>query len=321
MRIKILLSALFILLFTTMANAELVDKIVAIVNNDIITLSDLNNEGKSYFQAIIHKAPTDRLKAALTKAKKEVLSHMVDQLLLEQEAAKIGIEVTKEDIDNAITDILRNNHITMQKFRADLKAMGTTEAQYRKKIKQQILRSRLVSYEIRSKIVIPEAQIKAYYKKNYQNKPNNSKGYHILQIGITWGEGSRVKTQAEALEKAKYVKAKLEAGGNFKELARYFSNLPSAADGGDIGVFKKSDLAPYMEKTIVNMRVGQISQIIATPSGYQIFKLTNAPGQKPQTLSAVHDEIKNILYKQEEEKEYQKWFSSLRRKAFIKYNP
>lgn len=321
MRIKILLSALFILLFTTMANAELVDKIVAIVNNDIITLSDLNNEGKSYFQAIIHKAPTDRLKAALAKAKKEVLKNMVDQLLLEQQAAKIGIEVTKADIDNAISDILRNNNITMQKFRADLKAMGTTESQYRQKIKQQILRSRLVSFEIRSKIVIPEARIKAYYEKNYLNKQNEAKGYHILQIGITWGEGSKIKSQSEALEKAKFVRAKLIAGGNFQELARSFSNLPSAADGGDIGVFKRGDLAPYMAKAIISMRVGEISPIIATPSGYQIFKLTNAPGQKRQGLSAVHDEIKNILYKQEEEKEYQKWLTSLRTKAFIKYNP
>lgn len=317
---KIFLAAVFILSLSLTAKAELVDRIVAVVNNDVVTLSDLNNAGQPYFQAIMRKVPVNRQGAELSKARKEILHHLVDQLLIKQQAEKIGIEVSKEDIDQAINSIITGNNISMEKLRQGLKSMGTSEAEYREKIKGEILKSRLINFEIRSKIVITAKKIKEYYEQNYSAKQTNAKGYHIMQIGFSWGDKYRIKTREEALEKAKSVRQKLLAGENFQELAHAFSDLPSSEDGGDIGQFKKEELAPYMKETVLSMHVGEISEILNTPAGYQILKLVAAPGHEKPKLASVKEEIKAILYKQEEEKNYDDWLTDLRKKAFIKYS-
>ncbi|NOX25445.1 MAG: hypothetical protein GXP59_04910 [Deltaproteobacteria bacterium] len=318
---KIFLVTLLFVLCSLTAKAKLVDRIVAVVNDDIITLSDLNAAGRPYFQAIMRRAPADRQAAELNKARKKVIGQLVDRLLIKQRAAQIGIEVSKADIDQAVASILHNNRINMKKFRHDLRAIGTSEADYRRKIKAQILKSRLISFAIRSKIVITEQKIKQYYDHNYTAARIKTTGYHILQIGLLWGAKYRAKTQEEARKNAEYAKKKLLAGGNFAELAKELSDLPSAADGGDLGQFKKADMAPYMAKAVLTMHVDEISKILQTPVGYQILKLKSAPGHEIPKLADVKDEIKAILYKQEAEKDYQEWLDKLRRKAFIKYNP
>lgn len=315
-----MMAVFFVLLLSLTANAELVDRIIATVNDDVITLSDLNTEGHAYFQAIISKVPVEHQAAELEKARKEILGHLVDQLLIKQKAADIGIKISKEDIDQAVESILTNNHISIEKFRHDLQSMGTTETAYRKKLKNQILKSRLVSFEIRSKIVITDEKIKQYYDNNYTAEQSKATGYHILQMGFLWGNKYRTKTREEALKNAKYVKEKLLAGGNFSELAHSFSDLPSAEDGGDLGQFKKDEMAPYMAKSILAMHVGEVSEILQTPVGYQILKLKAAPGHEIPKLADVKDEIKSILYKQEGDKNYQDWLAKLRQKAFIKYS-
>ncbi len=320
MRKKLFLILLFIFISTVTVQAELVDRIVAVVNNDIITLSDLETAGHSYFQAIIRKLPTQQQESALNKARKEVLNNLIDQMLIRQQGQEIGIEISKAEIDNAIESIISNNQISKEKFHHDLQLMGTSETKYREKIKDQILNSRIVSFKIRSSIVITDAKIQQYYEQNYSVAPTNSDTYHIMQIGFRWGNNFKAKTKEKALEKAKDVRNKLLSGENFQDLARSLSDLPSAEDGGDIGQFKKDDMAPYMEKTISNMHLGEISEILQTPSGYQILKLKAAPGQEKPKLTDVKDEIKEILFKQEEKKNYQDWLTGLRKKAFIKYS-
>ncbi len=315
------MATLFFVLCSLTARAKLVDRIVATVNDDIITLSDLNAAGRPYFQAIMRKTPAKRRAAELNKARKEVIGQLVDRLLIEQRAAQIGIEVSKADIDQAVASIIRNNKITIKKLRHDLRTMGTSEADYRRKIKARILKSRLISFAIRSKIVITDQKVKQYYAHNYTATRIKTTGYHILQMGFLWGAKYRVNTQEEALKNAEYARKKLLAGGNFAELAKELSDLPSAADGGDLGQFKKADMAPYMAKAILAMHVDEISKILQTPVGYQVLELKSAPGHEIPKLADVKDEIKAILYKQEAEKNYQEWLDKLRRKAFIKYNP
>ncbi len=298
---------------------ELVDRIIAVVNDDVITLSDLNEEGNGIFQAIISKVPAQQQAAELNKARKEILGHLVDQLLLKQQADKIGIQIDKADIDQAVESILVNNNITIEKFRHDLQTMGTSEKAYRKKLKNQILKSRLLSFEIKSKIVVTDEEIKKYYEKSYKPEQANATGYHILQMGFLWGNKFRTKTREDAYKNAQYARQKLLAGANFAELAKALSDLPSAEDGGDIGQFKMSEMAEYMAKAIKKMHVGAVSEILQTPVGYQILKLKAAPGQEMPKLADVKDEIKDILYKQEGEKNYLDWLTKLRQKAYIKY--
>jgi peptidyl-prolyl cis-trans isomerase SurA len=307
--------------FPSFTKAELVDRIVAIVGEDAITLSELNEEGHSYFQAIMQKVPTQELEMEMQKARQEILNQLIERLLIQQQADKFGISISPEDIDLTIDSILMENNISVADFKRDLENRGLTEEFYRKKVQSQMLRSRLINFLIRSKIVISEDKINDYYNSYYATKLTTS-GFHIAQMGFLWGEKFNSKTQAEALQKAEATRKLLLDGEDFSQLARDYSDLPSAEDGGDIGTFKKDELADYMHEAILTIKPGESTQIIETPIGYQILKLLAAQTSTatPPAISDVQEEIKTILFKQEMEKGYGNWISEIREQTFIKQN-
>lgn len=314
---------LFITLFSP-AHGEVVDRCVAVVNEDVITLSEVNELGKPLFQRVAEQAPADQLTDALQQARRTVIEKLIDKKLLLQEANKLQISVSDEDVDNALQRILDRNQTSMEQFRSELATMGMDEKQYREDLKEQILSSKLVSYEVRSKVIIPEEKIIDYYDMHYTEQLGAG-GYYILQIGISRDEkdaqADPATARKEARSKAERV---LSLAGNekdFKELARQYSDLPSAVDGGDIGVFQENEMAPYMRDAVTALKPGQISGIIETPDGYQIFKLLSSQeGQiiTKEPYESVKEEIRETLYRQEMQKRYKSWLNSIHEQAYIK---
>lgn len=316
--------ALLIVIFTLspVAKAEVADRIIAIVNDDIITLSELNEEGSPYFQELIKKAPSEVLQAEMQKLRQEVLSHLIDQRLIDQQAAKLEITISDEEIAQTIDTMLAENHATKEDMKKDLAKKGLSEEQYKKQLKSQMLQSRLISREIRSKVVVTDEHVNQYYKDNYAAQSGVS-GYHLLQMGFLWGQDQKQKNAAEARKAAENAKKQLDAGQNFTEVAGTLSDLPSKEDGGDIGVFQKAELAPHMKDTVLAMKPGESSGIIETPTGYQIIKLISVQDGNQLSgppLVEVKKEIETKLYKEESEQLYKKWIVDLRAKAFIKQN-
>ncbi len=317
---KIILT-LFVCIFfvSTQSVGEIVDRVVAEVNDDIITLSELNNEGRKIFQRIRDEAPPEKVQATLDEARKQILSKMIDERITAHTAREKGISVSVEDLDMAVQSIIARNKSTREGLRHELSRVGITEEEFRESIRTQVLHSKLVNYEVRSKIVITEEKIKEAYGKQYTKNASGS-GYYILQMGFAWGEKNNLK-QEEAEKLANQIRDRVTAGESFKELAKTYSDLPSATDGGDIGVFQKGELAPYMKDTILAMRPGDISPVIETKSGYQFFKLLstkdgNVVAQEP--YEEVKDEISKQLFKEEMEKRYEEWIKALREQAYIK---
>ena len=310
--------ATVILTMPIAASAELIDRVVAVVNNDVITLSDLNREGQPVFQKIRHQVSGPDLDKAILNARGKILDRLIDRRVMEQHAEKMGVAVTDQEVSAAIDRILQENHATRKNFDMQLKAIGTSESEYRVALKDQILQSKLVSYEIRSKIVITDQEIKDYYDKNYAAKVQEG-SYHILQIGITWNDQDPDGPKT-AERHADGIREMAIKGKDFSELAHRYSDLPSAEDGGDIGVFKKEELAPYMKKSILTMHPGEISPVIETPAGFQLFKLLSDKGNVNASASydSVKEKIKNLLYRQEAEKQYKKWVTELRDQAYVK---
>lgn len=330
-RRSIRLTLLTLLLCLTLqpdARAEVADRIVAVVNDDIITLSELNEEGAPYFQALIKKVPTEQQQAEMQKLRQEILSHLIDQRLIDQQAAKLEIQVSEADIDQTIETILTDNHVSREQYKKDLADKGLTEPQYREQLKRQMLQSRLISHEVRSKVVVTEEKINQYFQENYTAGPDSpdSPGYHLLQMGFLFGDAYKSKTADEAKQAAAEAKKQLDGGKDFAELAKEVSDLPSKEDGGDIGVFQQSELAPSMKDVVLALKTGEVSEIIETPTGYQLVKLVSAPEAKGEAKAKVtpppeiKKEIEAKLYQAEGEKLLKKWLSEVRSQAFIKEN-
>jgi len=304
---------------------HLIDRVVAVVNDDVITLSELNKTGKEFFARVKEKAPEAEIDKAMAKARDDVLSSMIDKTIVRQQAEKLSITVAEEEVDAAIDQILARNNATIEDFRRELAAMNLQEQEYRDNIRDQILQSKLINYEVRSRIVVIEDEIKEYYQKEYTQEKGES-GYHILQIGFTWRnsvslEKAGFDTKEEAREKAEEVRTRVLDGESFKGLAQSYSNLPSAADGGDIGIFEKDELADYMKDVILAMKPGDISPIVETGNTFQFFKLLSVREGDivvKAPYESVREEIRDILYRAKMEDQYKKWVKSLRDEAYVK---
>jgi peptidyl-prolyl cis-trans isomerase SurA len=328
---NILFAAMAVVSFTliapTLNAAQLVDRVVAVVNDDVITMSEVNDEGKGYFKKINEQAPPTQLEDALTRAREEVLGNLIDKKLIAQEAAKQGVSVSDEEVQAAAEQMLIGNKITREMLETQLGQMGMTYDAYLNTLHNQILQSKLVNYEIRSKIIITDDMILDYYDANYTRHVSDG-GYYLMQMGFIWGTSDdnasvavKYADKMDAKKRAERVHALVIGGQDFRSLAQKFSDLPSAADGGDLGVFQKDDMAPYMQDAILKLNPGEISEVIETPSGYQFFKLLSSQDGQivvQASFGSVKEEIREKLYDQKLKEQFDEWVINIKEQAYIK---
>ncbi|MBU0945333.1 MAG: SurA N-terminal domain-containing protein [Proteobacteria bacterium] len=325
-------TALFVL-FTSLAitnveAAELVDRVVAVVNDDVITMSEVNEEGKGFFQKIREQAPSSQLEEALREGREEVLNNLIDKKLINQVAAKQNVSISDEELRAAAEQMLVNNKITRETLDAQLAQMGMSYEAYLSTLRNQILQSKLVNYEIRSKIIITDNMVLDYYDTHY-TKHVSQGGYYLMQMGFIWAKDSTTSSsqpasyaaKVDAQKRAERVRALVLSGEDFRTLAQKFSDLPSARDGGDLGVFEADEMAPYMRDAVLTLTPGEVSEIIETPSGYQFFKLLSSQDGQivvQASFESVKEEIRNKLYEQELKGEFDNWVKKLKEDAYIK---
>ena len=304
--------------------SEYVDRIVAAVNDDVITLSELEAAGGQIFAGIRKQALAGEVEKALHDARSGVLSSMIDNIIVRQEAQTLGIKVEESEIDMAITEMLARVNASYAEFKKELASMNVTEKDYRDNLRDQILKTKLIGFQVSSRIVITEEDMKKYYENDYP-QGDKGDGYYILQMGFKWkkpeafGSESSLKDVTE--KRAKEIRARVLEGESFKDLARSYSDLPSAADGGDIGRIGKDEMGPSMREAILATEPGGLSQVIETSDTFQFFKLL-AVRQGEKVLKApyesVKDDIRDLLYGREMEEEYNAWVKSLRSQAYIR---
>jgi peptidyl-prolyl cis-trans isomerase SurA len=299
-------------------DAETVDRIVAVVNDDVITLIELNKVVKPYLEKIrtLGYLP-DKEKELIFKVRKSMLDRLIDEKIEDQEIKRAKIEVSEHQIDQAIERIKETNYYTDEDLRAGLAKEGLTMQEYRKKIKEQMLRARLVNLNVKSKIVITKEDIKAYYEKHL-DQYGEKKKYHLRNIIMTVPEPSDSDKRLEIKTKMDEILKKLEAGQSFEALAKEYSQSPAASDGGDLGLFEFDALSPMLQKAIKKLKPGGFTPVLDTDQGFQIFFLQKIVKTAGKPLEAVSSEIEQILYDNTTDRKFHDWIQGLREQAVIK---
>ena len=211
----------------------------------------------------------------------------------------------------------------MEQFRQEIAGAGMSEKQYREDLREQILSSRLINNEVRAKIVISEERAREYYDTHYTGQAAEA-GAHLLQIGIRWGAADQSGTildRAQARARLERVRALALAGEDFRELAKQHSNLPTAADGGDLGTFKVDELAASIRTVVADLQPGKISDIVEQDDSFQIFTiLSTGDGKKGEKkpFAEVQEDIREKLAREEMEQRFKDWLKGIREKAYIK---
>lgn len=298
--------------------AEIVDRIVAVVNDEVITLIELNNTLKPYMEKIrsLGYLP-EKEQELLFKVRKDMLDRLVNQKIEDQEIKRSKVEISEEQIDKTIERIKETNYLTDEQLRAALARDGFTMEEYRHKIKDQILRERLVNLKVKSKIVITKEDIKAYYEKHIKEYGGKQK-YHLRNIIMKVPLFSDSEKKLETKVKMDEILEKLKAGESFEALAAKHSESPAASNGGDLGEFEFDTLSPQLQKAIEKIKPGEFTPVLDTDQGYQIFFIEEILNTPVKTLEEMSPEIERILFNENIDNKYQAWIEDLRKQAVIK---
>ena len=179
--------------------AEIVDRIVAVVNDDIISMFEMNQTVKPFTERLkTLDYPAEKEKKLLLKIREDVLNRLIDEKLADQEIKRVRINVSREEVDNAIERFKETNDLTDERLKEALKRDGISMVEYRKHIRDQILRGKLVNREVQSKIVITKADIEAYYKQHpedYVGKKKFRLRHIIMRVPSEADEDDRLSVQ------------------------------------------------------------------------------------------------------------------------------
>jgi peptidyl-prolyl cis-trans isomerase SurA len=247
----------------------------------------------------------------------EMLGQLIDEKLTEQEIRRYNIGVSEKEIDDAIERIKAMNYFTDEELRMALANEGISMEEYRKGIKTQMLRTNLVNYRIKSKIVITEQDVKTYYNEHLDEYAGETK-YHlrniIMKISDYADEAEKMAVQA----KMEMVLDKLKAGEAFVTMAAIYSESSLAEKGGDLGLFRLEDVSPQLQEALKDLAPKDYTPVLDTDQGYQIFYVQEIVQSKGKTLEDVRQEIETKLFNKIVEQKFQTWLEELRGESHIR---
>ena len=284
------------------SGSVVVDRVVAVVNDEIITMSDLQREEALKKGEAAHD---DRL----------VLEDMIDRKLQMAVAKRAGVDVTDKELDDAVADIIKRNNMDMVQFGAALAKEGLTLEQYRAELREQITLSRLFNKYVRSNVNVDEAEARAFYQ-------NNAKTYslpeeiRVRQIFLILPDKATPEQAAAIREKAESVFARVQKGEDFIHLVREVSQGATVSEDGDLGFMQRGDALPEIEEAARALKPGDSSRPFLCAGGYNIIKLEEVRTQV-MPFEKVKDEIMKTLYEQKMENTYRSWLQALRSDSHI----
>ncbi|MBI5588422.1 MAG: peptidyl-prolyl cis-trans isomerase [Deltaproteobacteria bacterium] len=288
--------------------AEVVDRIVAIINDSVITLSELN----AATTLAMDKFNVDEKKdpSKVTELKSKVLDSLVEQKLVKQAADKAGIDISEREIDNAVEDIKRQNGLTQESLLLALAQSGLTVREYREQLKEQIRQVKFMNKEFRSKVSIQAEDIEDYYKTNIDEFYGPA-SYRLNLIFVP-SEDKAVEKQ-----KLKEIQEGFSRGHDFRDLASHYSEGPAASLGGDMGYLKEGEMDKTIEAAARKLKAGEVSPPVVTPEGTYFIQLIDVKKSAPRPLDEVREYIHDRLFKKVMDERFGFWIKEVKRYAHI----
>jgi peptidyl-prolyl cis-trans isomerase SurA len=298
------------------AQALMIDRIVARVNDDVITLSELQEEGLPLFERLRENYTGKELEHQVQRAEREFLDQLVLKRLQLQYASQVGITASENEINAAFKDVLSRNNLTQEQLVELLTRESLTLQDYKDRLREQIVLARLMNQAVRSRVSVDTSEVEAYYQ-THRGEFDQAPQARVRHIFFRVDPGTGRPQTDDAQARATRVLQEARNGGDFANLARRYSEDATAANGGDLGLIKRGDARPEFEEVIFNMKEGEISEIIRTPNGLHIVKIESFSKGSLRGFSEIKPEIERRLLQEKMEKRFQDWTNELKDKAFI----
>jgi len=283
-------------------SASLQDRIVAVINTEVITLSELEEEVGDM------KAQTRRRYsgAELTQRLRQIdymgLNRMIERKLQVQIAKRRGIKVTDEEVKDAIVRLRRLGETPNEN---DPKELAL--------IKDHLTALRLINQQVRSSLLVSDEEILRFYRQ-HQDRFLLPLEVRISQILIALGPGSELLT---VREKAHEVHARLKKGERFEELAARYSDGPEGRRGGNLGYIRPGDMLPQIQQAIEQAPPGSVTEPIASPIGMHIIRVDDRKPPQFRPFEEVKEDVRNLVFQLKSEEAYVVWIKEQKDKNYI----
>lgn len=300
------------LLWPTRAGAEVLERILAVVNDEIVTEQDLQvmmapvlSQYRTLYTgvAFVEKAK---------QARKEFLQKVIEDKLILSEAKRRQVIVKDEEVDEMITEV-RNKFPSREIFLKAIEDQGLTEKKLWNRFRDQILMQKLVNYEVRSRVSVSPGEVSEYYKAHPEEFSQEER-VRLQHILIRSG-GAR--TEEEARTFAAALVEQLKAGKPFEELAKTYSEAAEASEGGQMGWMEKGQLLGSIDEKVFSLEPGELTEPLKTSLGYHIFKLLEKETSAVKPLAEVRARIQDDLFREKTNERLSEWIGELRKNAYI----
>jgi len=311
------IGAAFCLLAFAAANAELVDRIAAVVNDDIILESEVVQALDAFKLSLGQQGYTpNQQRQILTEQRSRVVAQMIDDKLTDQQVRRFNIEIEDKEVEMTIDRIQEANQISDDELRRALDMSGTSYADYKRQIKTKILRARLLNREVKSKIVITDSEVTAYYEANKARYAGSTK-YDLQHILMRVAPSDESVKRMQIRQQMEAIHRRLEQGEAFDKLAGLYSSAATASKGGRLGVFSEKSLTDQVRDALAGLEEKQFTEVLDTEQGYQIFYIEKIVRSGGRTIDEVKPEIQQKLYADIVDREFQAWLERLRQNSHI----
>jgi peptidyl-prolyl cis-trans isomerase SurA len=285
----LILAALLACALATVAVAEteppvLIDRIIAVVGDDVVMLSELRNESIKLHRQLEQKGVSPMPSTAAIQQK--AFESLVLIKLQLAEAARLGIEANEETVNQALNAIAANNQMSLQELSEALEAEGMDFQTFRDTMRNEIIVRQLRNREVTNRIQVTKSEVDSYLER--AGGADGRTAVHLLYIMIATPDGASPAQREEARVLATQLVDRLRAGENFRSLAQQFSNDQSALQGGDLGWLDVNSIPPLLQSYVAKMSTGDTEGPIAAGRGFHIIQLEEVRSDSSNIVRQTH---------------------------------
>lgn len=305
---------LFLVFFPQYSCADVIDKIVAVVNNEIITQREVDTMLIPVYEQFRTIYSGTELIKRVEAARQEIMERIIEEKLILSEAKKANIDISEREIDDMM-DQMKKRFATKKELDKALLEQNMTLKELRAKYKEQLMSRKFVFQKVGSFVTVTPVEIKEYYD-SHPEEFTIPEQIRLRNILIKPRPNFPPERAAQA---ARDILVRLKAGEDFGEIARAVSSGPGASDGGLTGYAKRGDLMPDIEKAVFGKNAGEITDVIQTPEGFHIFKVEEKIDKRLVDLAEARRGIDEMLFGQKIRVKLKDWFAEAKKRAYIAF--
>jgi parvulin-like peptidyl-prolyl isomerase len=310
-RIALIMMSLYVVLFADISIAATVDRVLATVNNEIVTLADYKQFAK--ISGEMHTISAETIDTM-------ILRQLIEEKIVVHEALKRGLDVSDEEIEEDIEYFIDMNGLTRDELQLMLRGDGINFYDYQKTVRDKILFSKLVDIDVNSKIIIRDHELQEFYNFYREKFLCGSEKVELKAVFLAQREDASVTEITDLKRRALHIAGLLKDGNSFERIVNEHSDEPVRSQEGVLGTFERGTLIPALNDVAFSLKENEISDPIWVPEGIYILKLVERIEKQYRPFEDVKDEIYQQLFDQKRVRMFNEWVKTLWEQASVTIN-